>query len=105
MQKGTIFGIISLVALSCYIGYNELPLEAQKADAYHQTILYQFPDLHHALDNAIYEDGTPISSYHQMFDIYIEHWEDVDPESRAMIISAANKYGYSFDYPLGGTPP
>ncbi len=101
MQKGTLFGIISLVALVSYIGYNEIDFQTQTVYADHQTILYQFPELHHALADATYNDGTPISASHQMFDIYIDHYEDVSPDSMAKILSAANKYGYSFEYPLG----
>lgn len=93
IQKGTVFGLVALVVVSCYIGYSELP--QQFAQASNHKIFRHAELFKDALDGAQYQNNDPIS-YSGTFDLDVEvtNWADVKALDKLDLIAKAELYGY-----------
>src|SRR5574342_230523 len=94
MQKGTILGIISLVAIVSYIGYDAFPQQIAVATG-EQKIFRHAPDLLQAIDEAEYTDNSPVmADPSAISSVTIENWDDIKTLDKVAINTNAALNGY-----------
>jgi len=96
MQKGTMLGIIALVVVVSYIGYNEVELQAAQAAKDLSGIP---PTEQRFLFEKNFQDYLEINSIDHSanfpLDLIIFNWDKLTPQTQNAITSEANKAGYS----------
>lgn len=96
MQKGTILGIIAVVVVISYIGYNEVELQLAEAEKdlsgippSEQRFIFAKDFQDYLETNSIgHSSGFPL-------DISIYNWDQLSQQTRTAIIQEASKAGYS----------
>lgn len=94
MQTGTIFGIIALVAVIGYIGYDQFPMQKAIATGTDKTFTHGI-GLKETLDNAHYNNNDPVSSDPHFSSVTVLNWDDVKTLDKAAITTEATALGYS----------
>jgi len=100
MQRGIILGIIALVTVTFYIGYNEV--ESQLAEAA-KDLSGIPPTEQRFIFQKEFQDYLEINliEHSQVFpnDLQIFNWDQFSPQTRNTIIQEASKAGYSIITP------